>query len=596
VATAAGGGAGAPIPALEVSVAISLQGNRRLRLGAATIGFAVALAGGAAQAADTQPTSSPGTASPLGNYLAADYALATNDFGAAAAFIADTLASDPENIELLQKAYFLLIGEGRLDEAEDVARRLEKIEGDATSISALMATRALKTGDLAAAERYADAMAPGGANRLVGPMLQAWVKLAGNHYDEALTALAALERVEGFAPVYIMQRGMLHEVAGKLEAAEQDYAKAVEISGEVPLRLVELLGGLYHRTGRLAEARAIYERFLEDNPDSLLVQPLLAALDGGTPPPPALASASDGLAEAMFSLAAMLLREDASDMALVFVRLALDLRPDHPLALVLLGDTLRAQERYEEAIAVYEQLPADTAYGWHARLSVAEALEQLERTEEAEKLLGEMIDQRPDRPDAAVMLGNLLRGEERFDGAAAAYDVAIARSGELRPNHWTLLYFRGIANERSDQWAKAEEDFLRALELEPDQPFVLNYLAYSWVEKGMHFDRSLEMLEKAVAARPNDGYIVDSLGWVFYRLGRYEEAVDELERAVALKPVDPVLNDHLGDAYWRVGRRVEARYQWKRALLFKPEADQITAIQLELQNGLASTESNGSGG
>jgi Flp pilus assembly protein TadD len=275
---------------------------------------------------------------------------------------------------------------------------------------------------------------------------------------------------------------------------------------------------------------------------------------------------------------------------------ALDLRPDHMLAQVLLGDILRQQERLEDAIAAYRAIPTETPYGWAARLSIADCLDQLGKSDEAEAMLRSLIDEQPDRYDAAQILGTLLRAKERFADAAAAYDIAVERLGEIKQRNWSLLYFRGIAYERSDQWPKAEADFQKALELEPDQPFVLNYLAYSWIEKGQHFEQAMDMLTKAVEQRPTDGYIVDSLGWVYFRIGRYEDAVTQLERAVGLKPLDPVLNDHLGDAYWRVGRKLEARFQWQRALQFKPEADQVGLIQDKIQRGLATTDTPDSGG
>jgi len=158
--------------------------------------------------------------------------------------------------------------------------------------------------------------------------------------------------------------------------------------------------------------------------------------------------------------------------------------------------------------------------------------------------------------------------------------------GQPERRHWFLFYVRGIAYERSGRWEEAERDFRKALELEPDQPNVLNYLGYSLVEKGIKLDEALEMIRKAVEKRPNDGYITDSLGWALYRLGRYEEAVEPMERAVELTPLDPVINDHLGDVYWMVGRKREARFQWKRALSFGPDEKDAARIRRKLEVGL----------
>jgi Flp pilus assembly protein TadD len=211
---------------------------------------------------------------------------------------------------------------------------------------------------------------------------------------------------------------------------------------------------------------------------------------------------------------------------------------------------------------------------------------------DAERSLAELDRLAAERPESYEPLsrkGDLLRVEERFAEAVEAYDGAVERlerQGEIEPRHWSLLYFRGIALERSDQWERAEVDFKHALGLQPDQPYVMNYLAYSWVEKKQNLDEAEAMLVRAVKLRPRDGYIVDSLGWVYYRLGRYNEAVEQLERAVALRPQDPTINDHLGDALWQVGRRNEARFQWHRALSLEPEEDEVPVIEKKIEQGV----------
>jgi len=232
-------------------------------------------------------------------------------------------------------------------------------------------------------------------------------------------------------------------------------------------------------------------------------------------------------------------------------------------------------------------VPAGSGFDWQARLEVARALDRRDRIDEATAVLEKMIDERTDRPDAAQLLGTLLRGRERFEEAIPYYDIAIDRTPDPTAFDWALYYFRGIVLERTKQWDRAEADFLKALELQPEQPYVMNYLAYSWIEFGENYDEALDMLIRAVELRPQDGYIVDSLGWVYYRLGNYEKAVEWLERAVQLTPIDPTINDHLGDAYWQVGRRNEARFQWKRALNFGPEADLMSLIEGKLERGLA---------
>ena len=272
---------------------------------------------------------------------------------------------------------------------------------------------------------------------------------------------------------------------------------------------------------------------------------------------------------------------------MAYANLALALDPELHAARVLIGELLQSQERHADAIAVYREVPEDSAYGWVVALRIAEELHELEQTDAAISGLEALAEAKPERFEPWYRIGNFERSRENWEVAAEAYEEAVARVGEIEERHWALLYFRGIAYERSKQWPEAEADFLKALELNPEQPYVLNYLAYSWVEHKTNLDQAEEMLLKAVELRPDDGYIVDSLGWVYYRLGRFEEAVQQLERAVELRPMDPTINDHLGDAYWRTGRLREAEVQWQRALSLNPtEEGQADKIRRKLEEGM----------
>jgi tetratricopeptide (TPR) repeat protein len=316
----------------------------------------------------------------------------------------------------------------------------------------------------------------------------------------------------------------------------------------------------------------------------------LARLDSGETPGPLVDGAQQGAAEALFNLAGLLNQEGASDLALVYDRMALRLRPDFEVGRILLGEVLQEQGRTQEALEVYRSIAPESPFHYVAQLRVAEGLEALGRLEPAARLLEAQAKAYPQRFEPLYRLGNLYRAKERFAEAEAAYARAIDRLKTPQTRHWTLYYFRGIALERTDRWAEAETHFKTALELQPEQPYVMNYLAYSWVEQRQNLERAQELLRRAVELRPDDGYIVDSLGWVYYRLGKYRKAVRKLERAVELRPADPTINDHLGDAYWQVGRRQEARFQWQRALTLEPKPDEVSAIENKLDHGLKAAE------
>jgi Flp pilus assembly protein TadD len=216
-------------------------------------------------------------------------------------------------------------------------------------------------------------------------------------------------------------------------------------------------------------------------------------------------------------------------------------------------------------------------------------LTQLERVDEAQKLLDELAREYPKEIQPLDALGNIMRGSKRFPEAVDYYSRAIALIDKPEAKHWTYFYSRGTSYERVKKWPLAEVDLQKALQLSPDQAMVLNYLGYSWIDQNKNLKQGLALIEKAVRQKPDDGYIVDSLGWAHYRMGNFKEAVKHLERAVELRPEDPVLNDHLGDAYWRVHREREARFQWDQALTLKPEPEDAEKIRKKLQKGLPVT-------
>ena len=521
----------------------------------------------------------------FGAFLAGMHAQELKDYGAAADYLADVLAHDPDNVDLMQQAFIAMASEGRLNEAAELGRKLDAQKAGSETVSLILAEQELKARKMKAALDRLGKLPTEGLNRFTVPMVRAWALLENGKLDDALAAIKPLADVKGVQTLYTLHVGMLNEVGGKAADADKAYQDTIDDPSKLSFRVAEIIGNFYQRQKQPDKAKAVYDKFHDAYPDNPLL-PLLVGDETDSKAAPIVGNAREGLAEALFNLGSVLYQEDARDMALVYARLALDLRPDFPAAQVLLGDLLSAGQRFADAAVVYRGVDQSSPFGWQARLALADALNRIDRTQEAVTLLQGMTDERKDSADAPMMLGDILRSSDRFAEAATAYDTAISRLGTLKPQHWSLLYYRGIAFERSKQWDRAQADFLKALEFEPDQPYVLNYLAYSWVDKGENYDRALDMLRKAVDQKPDDGYIVDSLGWVYFRLGKYDQAVEQLEKAVELVPEDSTINDHLGDAYWRVGRHNEARFQWQRALNLKPDQDQIAPIQSKVERGL----------
>jgi tetratricopeptide (TPR) repeat protein len=539
-----------------------------------------------AAANDVGTDASNASGSAFGAYLAGLYAGRQQDLASAADFMLQALASDPSNEQLLERSFVLAASDGRRAEAVELARRLAAVNPEQAMAGLVRAGDAAARGNLDEADAVLADLPEKGLSTVSTPLLRSWIDVAKGNIDAALERAAPLRNRDGFGVFYSLHVALVNDVAGRIEAAKTAYDEALEASGKPTLRLAMVAGNFFERAGDGERAAEIYRDMAARGPDSTFFQPALERIAAGTKPKPLVASATDGMADALFNLASLLSQERADELALVHAHVALWLQPDFELTYMLIGEVLQGQERRSEAVTVYRRIPADSPFSWMARLRISEELEGLDRIDEASAELESLAAARPDSFEPLYRLGNLLRGKERFAEAVAAYDRAAARVGKPESRYWSLFYFRGISLERLSDWSRAEKDLLLALELEPDQPFVLNYLAYTWVDRKLNLDRAKSMLVRAVELRPDDGYIVDSLGWVYYRLGDYQEGVKQLERAVELRPQDPVINDHLGDAYWRVGRHQEARFQWRRSLHLGPDADLVPTIQGKIQNGL----------
>ncbi|MGB0843790.1 MAG: tetratricopeptide repeat protein, partial [Alphaproteobacteria bacterium] len=378
--------------------------------------------------------------------------------------------------------------------------------------------------------------------------------------------------------------------AGNTEDAKIAYEEALKLVGAPTLRFADLLGNFYERQGDVAKATEIYDNLLEgDKYEALGRKGQIRILENRTPTK-RISNPREGLAEILYHLGGILFSERGDRLSMTLGSAALYLDPTNSYYRLQIGRMTEDQKRYNKALAMYQAIPNSSDVFVRSRLLAIDAMFEQERWPEAENLLNELMEMEGQKFASLTRLGDMYRYKKEFEKAAEVYEEAIETVDDPQRLSWFNYYYAGIANEQSKNWSEAERLFKIALELEPDQPLVLNYLAYSWVEKGQHLDQSLEMLKTAVAKRPEDGYVVDSLGWVFYRLKRFEEAVPELERAVALRPGDAVINDHLGDAYFRVGRTREAEFQWRRALSFKPDDKVKDAINKKLETGVVVDE------
>ena len=521
---------------------------------------------------------------PAGAYLAARAALDAGDFAKAASLFSETIAADPDNADLVRNGLISAVGAGNMAMARALALRLEALDPANPVASLVIVTDQVKRG------RFAKALATlrklEGERRGFERLVEGWLLVGEGRMREGLEVFAGESKELGALADY--QRALALALAGDFEAAAKvfDESTALRSGGSwfLPAR-IEILAA----AGREEEALKLARDAQADAPSpriAALVDALSSRKDLSFD---IIASAKDGLAEAQLLLARLLENRSGNERAaLLYARLAEYLRPEDARTHLAVARILSNIGQARLALAALGKVPEDAAEYEEAMRLKASILSDAGQVDEAVATLDTLLEKMPDDLPGWWSKGDVLRRAERFEEARRAYDRAIALIAKPEPRHWTLFYARGITEERTGAWKKAEADFRQALALNPDQPAVLNYYGYSLLDRQekARYAEALDMIRRAAKKRPNDGYIADSLGWGLYLTGRLDEAVKQMERAIQLVPFDPVISDHLGDVYWDAGRRWEARVQWRRALSLEPEPEAAARIRLKIDKGL----------
>lgn len=521
-----------------------------------------------------------------GSYLAARHASVERDANSASAFYLSALRTDPKNNELLDRAFISSVADGNIDEAVKLAERILTIDKSNRVARLVVGVQNLKLKKYAAAQLNINQSIRGPITDLVATLLSGWAIYGTGDVKAAVASIDKLTGPDWYPIFKDLHSGMMLDLAGKEKDAGTRLERAYKLDDSM-LRVAESYARWLSRNKDDAAASGIYEAFDKKLARHPLVQEGLRETKAGKKMPPLVDSPQAGAAEALYGIGASLTRRGGEDLALVYLQLALYLAPNHPLALLSLADLYESVKKPQMAIKIYERVPSNSPLKRNAQIQLATDLDSADRSDEAIKILKNVTAEDPKDLEAIMALGNIERGRKKFADCAVTYslgvDVLPANSDKANSIYY---YYRGICEERSKQWSKAEADMRKALELQPEQPHVLNYLGYSWIDQGVNLDEGMKMIKRAVEQRPDDGYIVDSLGWAYFRIGNYEEAAKNLERAIDLKPEDPTINDHLGDAYWRVGRTLEAKFQWSHARDLKPEPDELPKIEAKIENGL----------
>jgi tetratricopeptide (TPR) repeat protein len=546
--------------------------------------------------ASTDLDETAGNTGVAGSFLASRIALDDNDDDAAVRFLERAISLDKENAKLQQDLFASLVANGRVEDAAALAKRAREL-GNARNLRGyVLAADAMRKRTWKKVPDALKDVAGVDLDRALREITAAWGLSGGAQPEQAMSRLEDLDGPEWIKAMTNYHGGLMAAANGNDELAQTklqaalDNRAIISVLTETYIRAVEALVRSHNRSGNREEARQVLDFGLSLLPNHPPFVQLDAALNSDKVLKPLLTTPQQGMAELFYNIATGIRRDGGGNVAKTYLQLAHFLNPQSDVVKIGLAEVYLQQQSYEKSNTYYEKLEKTSPFHRLAHLEMANNLSRLERNDQAIEQFEHLIEEDPTDITGYISLGGLYSREERYRDAANIYDRAVEQLGEPGRQDWNLFFRRGIAYERLKEWEKAEPNFKQSLELSEDQPEVLNYLGYSWIDQGINLDEGMEMIRKAVELRPRSGFIVDSLGWAHYRLGQYEDAVRELERAVALMPQDPTINDHLGDAYWKVGRKLEATFQWKIALASETEPENPELIRKKLAEGL--NESN----
>ncbi|MBV9550873.1 MAG: tetratricopeptide repeat protein [Alphaproteobacteria bacterium] len=518
------------------------------------------------------------------SYLSARFAASDHDLTGAARFYSQTLKSDPADSSLLGLSFIYAATSGDFAAAGTYAASIVTTTPDDRYARLTLAVIAFKKKDYTEARRQLSLSAKGPLASLTLSLFDVWAAAAQNDKPAMEKDLAALAAEKGAENIAAFHMGLLSEYSGNFDAAETAYKQALK-AGATP-RVLEAYGRMLERAGRAADATALYTAHKGEGGFAAVVEPGLARIAAASKPAALVTTPSDGVAEGLFGFAASLSDNASADVSVLYLRMALYLRPDFALSQILLADRFDQLQRYEDAIAVYRTVDIGSPFRHMATMGLALDLTRSGHTDAAIVELKRQAAADSKDNEAWIALGDAYRATDKNAEALEAYDRAVAAIGIPRARDWPLFFARAMVKEKLKDAKGSEAEINTALKLSPNEAQLLNYLGYAWVDRGERVEEALTMLEKARSLRPYDGYIVDSVGWAYYKLGRYDDAAKTLEQAVLLVPGDPTINEHLGDALWRAGKPIDARFQWNHALTFGAEAEAKAAIEQKLKAGL----------
>lgn len=531
-----------------------------------------------------------------GSYLAARVAASDNDDLAAVSFLEKSRLLDPTNNRINRNLFHAYLASGRIEDAVVLSRDIIEEDANGHIITVVNAVKLIHERSWAKAIDTLSSVNGSDLDNMIVGIIGAWAKHGNGQTEEALKQIDDIKGANWMDMVKYLHRGLMLSASGNDAGAVEVLQKAVEIKGaarfltETYIDAIDALARAHQRLGNKEKARATIKVGTDIFPNHPTLHAMNEGLENGKPAGLLISNPQQGAAEFFYNLGNAIGREGGTPFAQIYLQLAKHLYPESAPITISLASVFQNQKNPKRANEFYAQIDASSSYKRRAMLETAINMDTLDNVEEAVTILRDLVEEKPADLIPYMTLGRLLNKHERYREAADIFDKAIARVPILERRHWDMFYRRAISFERLKEWDKAEASFKKALELDPNRATVLNYLGYSWVDQGIHLEEGLNMIRKAVKLRPDAGFIVDSLGWAYYRLKRYKDAVVELEKAIVLLPQDPVVNDHLGDAYWKTGRKLEAKFQWQHALDAKPAPEDEIIIRKKLKSGMLEVE------
>lgn len=510
----------------------------------------------------------------FGSYLSGRFARMNGDVSGALRYLQNVYQQQPDNLVVASQLRDAYLQEGDVEGAMKVAQTMHKNSQQEVFANLMLALQAVQQQDFAAARDFLDNISQEAEGQLWLPLVSGWVDVGAKtlKHPILLDELAVdVGRVESVVNYHI---GLINAAGGFIEEAAKNFAHAVENPASPPERVM-----------------AVILRFDTQHNSPKVLQPLIQSYKRTHPDIQAdevvvVDTPAEGVAEVLFTMSSVMMAGEMAYDAVIYLQLALYARPDFPVATLLLGEAYAQLGEYDRSSQQYAKITPSNPFYIKTQQRMASNLDKLDKTAQALALLDKVARENPSMPDALMAKGDMLRQRQRFEEAANVYSQALERAGANEFSRWSLYFARGVCYERIGRWKEAEQDLEMALQVNPHQPDVLNYLAYGWLERGERISQARVMLDKALRARPDDPQILDSMGWALYMSGNYIEAVEYIERALEMLPSDAEVNEHLGDVYWRVGRRTEARFQWDRALTFSPDTKRSQRLELKMKEGL----------